>query len=97
VTLTGAVVGGAIEVSWVDEDAAAVYAPEGTTFSTSDAEGRIDAALAAGPVRIELPRGTLRASLAVNGRVYLEKVGERIDFPGPPALVEGARVRFEVR
>ena len=72
-------------------------APEGTTFTTSDTDGRIDAALAPGSVRIELPRAAARASLTVDGRPYLEKLGERIDYPGPPALVEGPRVRFEVR
>jgi hypothetical protein len=96
VALTRAAAGGAIEVTWVDESAAAVYAPEGTRFSTSEAAGRIDAALAPGPVRIELPRGAARATLSVDGRVYLRKTGERIDYPGPPALVEGQRVRFEV-
>ncbi len=99
VTLTGAAVarGTTIELTWVDEGAAAVYAPEGTTFTTSDAEGRIDAVLVPGPVRIELPRSAPRASLRVDGRVWLEKTGERIDYPGPPALVEGARVRFQIR
>jgi hypothetical protein len=96
VALTDAPVGGTIEVSWVDENTAAVYAPEGTTFNTSEGAGRIDAALAPGPVRIELPRAATRASLRVNDRVYIEKTGERIDYPGPPALVEGQRVRFEV-
>jgi hypothetical protein len=95
ISLTGAA-GGAIEVTWADERTAAVYAPEGTTFSTSEAAGRIDAALAAGPVRIELPRSASSARLTVNGRLFLEKTGERIDYPGPPALVEGQRVRFEV-
>jgi len=96
ISLTGAAAGGAIDVTWVDEPTAAVYAPEGTTFSTSEAAGRIDAALAAGPVRVELPRSAASARLTVNGRLYLEKTGERIDYPGPPALVEGPKVRFEV-
>ena len=96
VALTGAAAGTAVEITWVDERAAAVYAPEGTTFSTSEAAGRIDAALAAGLVRIELPQSATRASLTVNGRTWLEKTGDRIDYPGPPALVEGRRVRFEV-
>jgi hypothetical protein len=97
VALGGATPRGTIELSWVVESTAAVYAPEGTTFSTSEAAGRIDAELAPGIVRIELPIGAPRASLIVNGRVYMEKVGERIEYPGVPALVEGQKVRFEVR
>ena len=97
ITLTRVPAGAPVEVSWVDENMAAVYAPEGTTFTTSDAEGRIEAVLEPGAVRIELPRRALQAALAVNGTVYLEKTGERIDYPGAPAFVEGARVRFQVR
>lgn len=97
VALTGAAPGQALEVTWVDREAAAVYAPEGTRFSSSDADGRIDAALARGAVRVELPERASRATLSVNGSVYVEKHGERIDYPGPPALVEGRKARFEVR
>ena len=97
ISLTGVPAGTVLDVLWVAEGTAAVYATEGTTFVTSAAEGRIEAAVAAGPIRIELPLGATRASLVVDGRVYLEKTGERIDYPGPPALVEGARVSFQVR
>ena len=101
ISLAGVALGTALEVTWVDAEAgagaAAVYSSEGTTFSTSASEGRIDASTVVGPVRVELPREAARASLVVDGRVYLEKAGERIDYPGPPALVEGTRVRFEVR
>ena len=97
ISLTAVTAGTVLDVSWVAESTAALYAPEGTAFSTSAAEGRIEAVVAAGPIRIELPPSALRASLVVDGRVYLEKTGERIDYPGPPALVEGARVRFQVR
>ena len=90
--------GSRIEVSWVDGGSASVYAPEGTSFTTAEALGRIEAQMAgSGTVRVELPRETGRASLVVDGPTYLEKTGERIDFPGPAALVEGSRVTFEVR
>ena len=88
--------GASIGVTWVDEGPAAVYAPEGATFSTSEAQGRINAVVAAGPVRIELPRSASPVTLLVNGGRYLEKIGERIDYFGPPALVEGPTVRFQV-
>ena len=97
ISLTGVPAGTELDVLWVAEGTAAVYATEGTTFVTSTADGRIQAAVAGGPIRIELPLGATRASLVVDGRVYLEKTGERIDYPGPPALVEGARVSFQVR
>ena len=101
VSLADVPVGTALEVTWVDAGvdapAAAVYAALGTAFSTSASEGRIEASAVVGPVRVELPRQATRASLVVDGRIYLEKTGERIDYPGPPALVDGKRVRFEVR
>ncbi len=97
VTVAGASSGAALELTWLAEGPAAVYAPEGTSFNTSEAQGRIEALMtSAGPVRVELPRGAVRASLVVDGVRYLEKTGERIVFPGPPALVEGERVRFRV-
>jgi anti-sigma factor RsiW len=98
VALTGAAPESRIEVSWVDGGSASVYAPEGTSFATAEAQGRIEAQMVgSGTVRVELPRQTVRASLVVDGTTYLEKTGERIDFPGPAALVEGPRVTFEVR
>jgi hypothetical protein len=97
-SLTGAATGSTIDLQWVDGGSAAIYAPEGTSFTTAEALGRIDAQLSGkGAVRIELPRQSARASLVVDGTRYLEKTGERIDFPGPPALVEGSRVSFQVR
>jgi hypothetical protein len=97
-TLAGVASGSTIEVAWVEEGSASVYAPEGTSFTTAEALGRIEAQMTGpGAVRIELPRLASRASLVVDGTRYLEKTGERIDFPGPPALVEGSRVSFQVR
>jgi anti-sigma factor RsiW len=98
VALTGAAAGSRIEVSWVDGGSASVYAPEGTSFTTAEALGRIEAQMVgSGTVRVELPRETGNAALVVDGTSYLVKTGERIDFPGPAALVEGPRVTFEVR
>ena len=97
ISLTGVPAGTVLDVLWVAEGTAAVYATEGTSFVTSAAEGRIEAAVAAGPIRIELPLSATQASLMVDGRVYLEKNGERIEYPGPPALVERDRVSFQVR
>ena len=98
VTLAGVATGSTIEVAWVEDGSASVYAPEGTSFTTAEALGRIEAQMTGrGAVRIELPRLAGRASLVVDGTRYLEKTGERIDFPGPPALVEGSRVSFQVR
>lgn len=96
VSLADAAAGTLVEVTWTEGGTAAVYAAEGTSFGTSESEGRIDAATVAGPVRIELPRSAARAVVVVGGRTYLEKTGERIDFPGPPALVDGPRVRFAI-
>jgi hypothetical protein len=97
VSLSGVASGSTIEVAWVEGGSASVYAPEGTSFTTAEALGRIEAQMTdRGSVRIELPRLAARASLVVDGTGYLEKTGERIDFPGPPALVEGPRVSFQV-
>lgn len=98
VALAGVAPGSSVQLAWVEDEAASVYAPEGTSFTTAEALGRIEAQMTgAGTVRIELPREIARASLTVNGSSYLEKTGERIDFPGAPALVDGPRVSFEVR
>ena len=44
ISLTGVPAGTALDVLWVAEGTAAVYATEGTTFVTSAAESRIEAA-----------------------------------------------------
>jgi hypothetical protein len=90
--------GTTIELSWVQDASASVYAPEGTSFTTAEALGRIEARMTgSGTVRIELPREAARASLVVNGTSYLEKTGQAVEYPGAPALVDGSRVTFQIR
>ncbi len=70
-----------VRVRLVEGDRATVFAAPGTRFRTS--EGRVEAAVAPGPVRIEIPRTLVEAVLRVDGRIFLEKRGSRVETPGP--------------
>lgn len=91
VVLTG-LRGGDLEVKLVDEDRGAVYAPPGSRFRSGD--GRVEVDVEGGPVRVELPRAAREASVRVDGLVYVEKRGERVEFPGPEGKVETDIYRF---
>ena len=56
ITLGGVPVGTLIDVVWLDEPVGRVFAPPGSTYSF--ATGRIEATVAPGPTRLEVPRGT---------------------------------------
>lgn len=83
---------GDLEVKLVDEDRGAVYAPPGSRFRSGD--GRVEVDVEAGPVRVELPRAALEATVRVDGLVYVEKRGERVEFPGPEGDVDTDIYRF---
>lgn len=80
VLLTGVEAGTDLRVRFVDGDRAGVFAPEGSRFSTG--EGRLEAAVAPGPVRVELPRGADRAEVVVNGTSYVRVGDGRIELRG---------------
>ena len=72
--------GSLIEVVLLDGDASRLSAPAGSTYSIAD--GRIEATLSAGPVRIELPRRLETVSIRVNGRVMMEGSVSAPDLEG---------------
>jgi hypothetical protein len=81
VSLRGVAAGGEVHVRWVTGAEAAVFAPVGSQFTSG--EDRIEATVAPGSVRVELPRNLVPISLEVNGRIYLHKVAGGLEIPGP--------------
>jgi hypothetical protein len=83
---------GDVEVIWGAPPSARVDAPAGSRFSY--AEGRLEALVAGGPVRVFMPRTGAPATLEVDGRPYLVRSGERIDVTGPVGERTDDRIRF---
>ena len=94
VVLRGASPGTEIRVTWVPGSEAAVLAPVGSRFTSG--EGRMEALLVAGPVRIELPRGVVPVSLEVNGRIYLRNTAAGLDVSGPVTERADAGITFRL-
>ncbi len=94
VIVRGAAPGSAIDVVWAAGTTATISAPPGSAFSYAD--GRVEVDAAAGPILVELPRAAGFASLEVDGRVFLERSGERLDVPGPAAARTDASIQFVV-
>lgn len=80
VVLTGVEAGTDLRVRFVDGDRAGVFAPEGSRFSTG--EGRLEADVAPGPIRVEVPRGAARARVVVNGTEYVRVGDGRVELRG---------------
>lgn len=70
-----------LEVVWSDQATARVDAPAGSRFTYG--EGRVEAMVAGGRVRVELPRSGEAVSLEVDGRPYLARRGDDIEVTGP--------------
>lgn len=81
-----------LEVVWVDGGSARVDAPPGSRFSY--AEGRIEALVAGGPVRIELPRSGASVTVEVDGVPYLTRTGDVVEVTGPVGERTDARILF---
>jgi hypothetical protein len=81
-----------LEVVWVDGGSARVDAPPGSRFSY--AEGRVEALVAGGPVRIELPRSGAPVTLEVDGTPYLTRTGDVVEVTGPVGERTDARILF---
>ncbi|MGD2069896.1 MAG: hypothetical protein PVI57_14590 [Gemmatimonadota bacterium] len=88
-----------VVVRLVEGERGGVYAPRASFRSGA---GRIEATLTGGAtagagtdrVRVEIPRGATLATLHVDGALWLRKDGERLDFPGPAALVSSDSIVF---
>ena len=88
-----------IEVTLVDGDRAAVFAPEGAHFETGSGRIHVEVGtvrVEAGSVRVEIPRNSINGVVRVNEAIYLEVVAGDLSFPGPPPSTTGDVIRFEV-
>jgi len=94
VIVRGPAPGSAIDVVWTEGVTASVSAPPGSGFSYAD--GRVEVDAAAGAMLLELPRAAAFVSLEVDGRIFLQRSGERLDVPGPAAERTDAGIRFVV-
>ncbi len=94
VSITGLPAGAAVEVVLVDGRQSGVYAPEGSRFATTP--GGLQAHVDGGYVRVELSRSLDDADVEVDGAIYLRKVGDRLELPGPGQDSTEAHFRFQV-
>lgn len=81
-----------ITVLLVEGDQAGIYGPATTRFRTE--EGKIEAFVAEGGIRVELPRAVNRATVVVNGIPYLRKSGDNLEILGPVKDSASAEIRF---
>ena len=94
VSLRGVAAGDLVEVRWVPGTQVAVFAPAGSAFSS--AEGRIEATVVPGSVRVELPRGIVPASLEVSGRMFLQSTSAGVQVTGPVETRDDDVIRFRL-
>jgi hypothetical protein len=85
---------GPLEVVWIDEATARVDAPAGSRFTYG--EGRVEAMVAGGPVRIELPRAGATVAIEVDGQPYLTRSGGQLQVTGPVGERSEAGILFTV-
>jgi len=73
IVIRDAEAGTLIEVVWSDDAVARLSSGAGSSYSAS--EGRLEARVPEGPIRVELPSGTdiEAVSLEVNGRILIQK------------------------
>ncbi len=83
-----------IEVVWVDAASARVLAAPGSSFSFG--EGRAEATVAPGPVRVHLPRFAPDVTLEVDGRPYLRRAATELELLERPISTSDDRIRFVV-
>ena len=77
--------GTVVQLLWLDDPIARITAAEGSSYAF--AEGRAEAMVAPGPVRIEIFRDTPTVSLEVNGRMVFQGSART------PSLLESVGVR----
>lgn len=73
--------GALLRVSLVEGDRAGIFAGEGTRFRTESR--RMEAADPPGDVKVEIPVGAPDVRLFVNDQVYMRKIDEALEVPGP--------------
>lgn len=95
VVLTGVQAGSRLDVVWRDAATARISAAAGSSFSY--AEGRAEARVSSGPVRIELPRYAPIVSISVDGRTYLRRSSSGLELLAPVVQQSDDLIRFVVR
>lgn len=94
IELVGLPSGTEIVVRLTDEGGAGVFGPASSRLELEGETGRIRVGAAAGPIRVELPRGLPTADLLVDGRVYLSKRGEAVDLRVTPVDRSATEIRL---
>lgn len=94
VVLRGAEPGTEVRVRWVPAREAALLAPVGSRFTSG--AGRMEATLAPGLVRVELPEGVVPVTLEVDGRTLLRVTAAGVDVTGPVLSRSAAGITFRV-
>ncbi|HSW28075.1 MAG TPA: hypothetical protein VLH75_01160 [Longimicrobiales bacterium] len=94
VVLRGAEPGTEVRVTWIPGSEAALFAPVGSRFTSG--EGRLEATLAPGRVRVELPRGFSPLALEVDGSVLLRSTPQGLEVRGAVVQRGEAGITFVV-
>jgi len=94
VTLTAVSPGAEVEVAWIEDATARISAAPGSSYSF--AEGHAEATVAAGPVRIEVPRAASVISIEVNGRMVLERSEAGLELSGSVLEQTADRIVFSI-
>lgn len=94
IELVGLPSGTEIVVRLTEEGGAGVFGPASSRLDLEGETGRIRVGAAAGPIRVELPRGLPTADLLVDGRVYLSKRGEAVDLRVTPVHRSATEIRL---
>lgn len=94
VVVTGASPGSELEVVWVAGATARISAEWGSSFSFGG--DLLEARLAEGPVRVELPRNATAASVEVDGQVYVQLSGDLIRLGETPSGQAEGTVTFTI-
>jgi hypothetical protein len=81
-------------VRWVEGTRAAALAGTGARFRAAD--GRIEVTAVSDSISVDLPLDVAEVSLEVNGRMYLRKMGERLDVAGPVITRSPEEIRLRV-
>lgn len=81
-----------LEVVWIGGAAARVEAPAGSRFTY--ASGRVEALVAGGRVRVELPRTGGPLQLEVDGTPYLTRSADQLRVEGPVGDRSDERILF---
>jgi anti-sigma factor RsiW len=98
IRLTGAAADAEIRVRLTGEGRAGVHPSGDADPRYRTRPGLIEVSgLGSGDVLIELPRSVPRASIEVNGRLYLLKAGDELTLPGPVTERDDGGVTFQTR